>query len=211
MSLFQPKESTFMKLTRLPVTIRRLALLTFLASTLSLGAFADSFPMPFSYTGKGNASGTFNINTTLAMSMTLTSINCFNGGGTCGGDLGTISISTGPFVSGICGDGCFRADNSTVIVTATSGAVLFKGTFNGDFLVSGNNVSFFGGFTYPANNGGGTGINGAFTFNSQGHIVQAQTSLGGQLVPEPATLSLIGTGLLGIAGLSAKKKLRSFE
>ncbi len=94
-------------------------------------AFADSYPIPFSYTGEGDASGTFN--STWTTSMTLTGINCFNGGGICGGDLGTIAISGGTLLSGICGTDCLRADGATVIITDTSGALLFKGTFNAIF------------------------------------------------------------------------------
>lgn len=163
--------------------------------TVPSRAFADSLPIPFSFTGEGDASGDFN--STLTMSMTLSSINCFSGGGTCGGDLGTIAIS-GILMSGICGIHCLVADNALVIVTDTTGAQLFKSTFNADFLVSGNNIYFDGGFTSLHIFGP---ITGTFSVDSQGHIVLAKADLEGAFVPEPGTLSLLGTGLLGIAGL----------
>lgn len=180
------------------------------------------------------------------------------------GNLGTVSLSTGNFISN-CGvggfDTCYAAAGSSIQIIATTafapgitaGTALFSGAF-----VDVASALFAGGplppGPLPAGTGavfssvtcdpsipagttcfrlygtisgtldpalmaalgltGGVGANGwiaqiDFTFTSNpGMILNIAHGDAQVVVPEPATLALFGTGLLGIAGLM-RRRLRS--
>jgi hypothetical protein len=146
--------------------------------------------------------------------------------------LGSVKFSTGVCLSGCNGSGIpgasatFSSVGSSFIVTSgggvpgfpKNGTVLFSGTFVGPITwtmtSSGTaNLTFtltgtVKGTTFDGRNVIGTTTQQFFTIagqlaNGVGHIRLGNTVL----VPEPGTLGLLGTGLLGIAGVFRRKFL----
>lgn len=152
---------------------------------------------------------------------------------TFGTDLGSLSLSTGALLTGsLVAGGTFAAGGS---ITITDGsAILFSGTFSStvDWTVTGLITKIVKGQTeYSCAKGGciyvlSGSISGAYGPNGvqySGGTVQQTISTktpftGGTLTiengstflvtPEPGTLGLMGTGLVGI-GLMVKRKVRA--
>ncbi|HKS74573.1 MAG TPA: PEP-CTERM sorting domain-containing protein [Terriglobales bacterium] len=192
---------------------------------LPLAAFANS-TVDFGYTGGRLSTPTNSYITTGPIGTTLTTVNGYNGGGlVTGSNLGTINFTTGARVSGGMGGNATFAPGGSIVITANGSGglptgVLFTGTFTGTTTWTVSTVTIDGQQLYSYTLSGT--ISGQF---SNGQTVSGQTftisvltrqtfhgSIGIQtggmsmmVTPEPGTLSLFGTGLIGLAGLARRK------
>jgi hypothetical protein len=203
--------------------MKKTLLLAVLALALPTALFAGS-SVEFSNRGgtlTGSSSG-------LMLSSTLTDVTGLNGNGLVqGSNLGSFELQTGAVVSG-----SLTATTIGVIATLSNIGSWFKIIGNGTNGVP-NGVLFSGTFSGPAqlmymgmadgthdyvlaaqltagNGVGGTTSQLVFNtgkgfFDGGAAIQSGDTSL---ITPEPGSLGLLGTGLIGLAGL-VRRKLRS--
>jgi hypothetical protein len=200
--------------------MKRILLLALLALALPLAAFADN---SVDFTNSGGTLSGSNSGLTLTGSQ-LIDVNGFNGGGLIQGGLGSVAFSTGSLSSGsLQMGGSFNGGGSFTIVTNGNGGLptgtLFTGSFNGPVtwtlvtLANGtHNYTLTGSITGTWYTG--ASVNGAtvqLTINTgKGFFNGSTTISSGDTnivvpVPEPGTLGLLGTGLIGLAGVLHRK------
>lgn len=207
--------------------MKKAVLLVLLAVCLPIASWANSSSIVFNNTGGTITSGGTKTARTLTLSnSTLTSFVGLNGIPITG-NLGKVSFTTAGLTFGSLNGGTFGAGGTfTITGNGSNGlpnATLFQGTFSGPvdwvavFNPKGRNNK--GNWTYVlTGNVSGTLSNGAsaaggtvqFTFDvPSGKLFSNRVLANGGItsvtVPEPGTLSLLGTGLLALAGLVRRK------
>jgi hypothetical protein len=203
--------------------MKRMILLALLALALPLAAFAND---SVDFTNSGGVLSGSSAGLSLSGSE-LIAVNGFNGGGLITGGLGSLGFSTGSLSSGsLQMGGTFNGGGSFSIVgNGTNGIpneTLFSGSFTGPVtwtlitLANGtHNYTLTGSISGTWYNGslvqGATvqlTINtGKGFFNGSTNISSGDTNIV-TTVPEPGTLGLLGTGLVGLAG-ALRRKLKA--
>jgi hypothetical protein len=197
--------------------MKRVLWLTVLALALPLTAFADSVD----FTNSGGILAGSNSGLSLTGSA-LIAVNGLNGLGlVTGSNLGSVSFSTGALTGSLQMGGTFAAGGSfTITGNGSSGlpnGTIFSGTFSGpatwtlvtlangthNYTLTGIVAGTLGGSFYTNGVTVQLTINtGRGFFNGRTHISSGDTNV---VVPEPGSLSLLGTGLLGLAGVVRRK------
>jgi PEP-CTERM motif len=178
-----------------------------LVLALPMAAFADS------NVDLTNVGGTL-VGTSAGLTLTDSTLIHMNGAL---GNLGTVEFSTGALLTGtLQGNATFDGGGSFTIVSNTNGT-LFSGAFDGPVtwslttlangthnytLTGAISGSWMGGATVYGATSQLTINTGKGFFNGSTSIASGDTNI---VVPEPGSLTLMGTGLLGFAGVLRRK------
>jgi hypothetical protein len=169
-------------------SMKKAVLLAALLLALPVAAFADSttdYAIFGKVPGTASVSGSATASGTLSVTALLTQINGVSV------PNGTVSITTGTLTATAVA-GIFTFTGGTIDIMSSTHQPLFQGTFTkGSTVVVSNGVPTIIGFV------------GSSTVTL---TINAKTISGDAIVtPEPGTLGLLGTGLVGIAGLVRRK------
>ena len=199
--------------------VKKLVLLAVLALALPMAAFASS---GVDITNSGGTLSGSSAGLSLTGS-TIIAVNGLNGGGLItGSNLGSFTFSTGALTSGTLAMGATFAGGGSISImgNGTNGVpngVIFNGTFSGPVswtlvpLANGtHNYTLTGVVTGSLGNGYVTdGVTVQLTINTGKGFFNGKTTISSGdtniVVPEPGTLSLFGTGLIGLAGVIRRK------